>query len=206
MSLIRLSSIIWLAACLVSGCSETRSVAVSGWVVDLSGAPAAGAQVSAVGDDDRSLTVTSDAQGRFDLMVDRTRSSVVLPASGVYVDPVVLTARTSNATAYSSAPALSISDRAEGPALLILIPTETALSDDACLAAPPRGAYALALANAVQNAPAWLSSLKDTGATEGLHQQARADIGAAARTCALSQAEWRGAYEALDAALDPYRD
>jgi len=205
MALIRFCVLACLAAILMTGCSQTRSVTVSGVVLDLSGAPAAGAEIRAAGDRARSGVVASGPEGRFDITVERARSGVVLPASGVYVDPVSLTASTSHALAYSAAPALSVSETADGPAVLILLPVDSVFSEAGCLSDAPREAYALALAARLDQPRPWLSDLRDSGATEGLHQQLRADIGAAARRCSLPETRWRPAYDAVDAALDPYQ-
>lgn len=203
MPLIRFCVLASLAAVLMTGCSQTRSVTVNGVVLDLAGAPAAGAEIRAAGDRARSGVVESGPDGRFDITVERSRSGVVLPASGVYVDPVALTASTSDAMAYSAAPALSVSETADGPAVLILLPSDSVFSEAGCLSDAPREAYALALAARLEEPRPWLSDLRDSGATEGLHQQLRADIGAAARRCSLPETRWQPAYDAVDAALDP---
>lgn len=202
----RLALIAGLTATLVAGCSQTRSVAVSGVVLDLSGAPASGAQITAAGDRARSQTAFSGEDGQFDLVVERTRSGVVLPASGVYVDPVAVAARTSDAMAYSAASALSTSQVADGPAILILLPSDTVFSQAGCVSDAPQEAYAFALAARLGEDQAWLAPLRRSGATAGLHQQVRADIGAAVRRCNLPQTAWRSAYDAVDAALDPSQE
>ena len=179
----RLALIAGLTATLVAGCSQTRSVAVSGVVLDLSGAPASGAQITAAGDRARSQTAFSGEDGQFDLVVERTRSGVVLPAS-----------------------ALSTSQVADGPAILILLPSDTVFSQAGCVSDAPQEAYAFALAARLGEDQAWLAPLRRSGATAGLHQQVRADIGAAVRRCNLPQTAWRSAYDAVDAALDPSQE
>lgn len=195
-----------LAVVLIAGCSQTRSVTVSGVVLDLSGTPTAGAEIAATGDRARSSAVSSGLDGRFDITVERSRSGVVLPASGVYVDPVYLTARIPGAIAFSAAPALSVSETADGPAVLILLPEDAVFSEAGCVSDSPRESYALALAARLEEPRAWLSGLRESGATEGLHQQLRADIGAAARRCSLPDSLWSPAYDSVDAALDPYHE
>lgn len=206
MSFTRLTALTALVAIFIAGCSQTRSVAVGGVVLDLSGAPAGGAEIRAAGERAASGTVTSGSDGRFELTVDRSRSSVVLPVSGVYVDPVSLTASRSGVIAFSAAPALSISETAEGPAVLILLPIDSVLGEAGCVSDTPREAYALALAARLDEPRPWLSELRESGATEGLHQMLRADISSAARRCNLPEPSWRAAFEAVDIALDPYQD
>lgn len=206
MPLIRFGVLAGLAAVLIAGCSQTRSVTVTGVVLDLSGAPAAGAEIRAAGDRASSGVVASGSDGRFHITVERSRSGVVLPASGVYVDPVSLTARIPGAIAFSAAPALSVSETADGPAVLILLPEDAVFSEAGCVSDSPREAYALALAARLEEPRPWLSDLRESGATEGLHQQLRADIGAAARRCSLPDSLWSPAYDVVDAALDPHHE
>ena len=197
-------------ACAVAGlsagaCETTRTVRVDGLVLDLSGAPVAGAEIRASRQTARGQAA-SGADGRFSLVVERDRSGVVLPASGVYVDPVAVSAATPDAVAFSAAPALSVSRAAEGPAVLILLPAAAVPGQAGCLSQSPSEAYALALAERLNAQRPWLSDLRDGGATQGLHQKLRADIAAAARRCGLPEARRRSADEAVDAALDPFQD
>lgn len=201
---LRLSVLISLLALFAAGCGQTRSIAVTGLVFDLSGAPVQGVSITAIGDGARSEGAVSGADGRFELIVDRDRSGVVLPVSGVYVDPVLVRADRGDLLGFSAAPALSTAQRAHGPALVILLEQDSVIAETECVASVQSQSYALSLARLLAPPPDWLAAMRDSGATAGLYDQMRAEIGGASRRCSLTEEVWRPAYAAIDSALDPY--
>lgn len=200
-----LTLIVTTMAAGLGACSETRSVTASGVVLDLTGAPVPDAEVFATSPQS-SQTVQSGADGRFNLVAAREYSGVVLPASGVFLDPVYITAQDAGRIAYSAANALSTSEEAHSEAVLILVSTQQVETSHACEAMEPVGRYAFTLSAELDADAAWLDTLRRREDTAALHDLLSGAVVRAARACNLSEDQWQTAQDRLADALDPYAE
>ncbi|XBQ14994.1 MAG: hypothetical protein ABL308_08465 [Oceanicaulis sp.] len=196
-----------LAACIPGG-GSVRTVAVTGTVYTLDGEPAEGVTVS---DEAETGSAVTGPDGRFAFTIDRRSSGVVLPVSGVYRAPVDIKAQSPALSGRSGAVALSTSEEAMDTILIALPAEEVAAAQalltrrsPACGSDPARG-YAHAMLDRLDalTGADWLEPLKLTYATEGQHERLKQLVLAARVDCELSEENWRGDVDALDAAFLP---
>lgn len=198
--LTRLAGSLVLAASL-SACATTRTISVSGVALDLQGQPVAGATVEASAANATGRT-SSEADGRFTVEVTRRYSGGVLPASGVFVDPVHLTVGDGEGDfGVGIATALNVDDVAQDRAITIVVPIITILPiDSLCEGMDPRARYAFALAEngAALDTSAQLRAYREAGETQALLEHLSAEVRRAASQCGLASGTVEDALESLD--------
>lgn len=177
-----------LAASL-SACATTRTLEVSGLVIDLEGEPVSGVSVEAASPNASGRTV-SETDGQFTLEVTRRYTSAILPASGVFLDPVQLTVGDGEGDyGLGVATALNVDEVAQNRAITVVVPLITIIPIEAlCADMPTQAQYAFALAEnsaALEGSPR-LRAYRDAGETEALLEELRANVRRAASDCALN--------------------
>ncbi|MEQ8406465.1 MAG: hypothetical protein RKE49_15320 [Oceanicaulis sp.] len=204
-------TIILTAALFLAGCGGgERTVEIEGTFAGFEGAAVSGVRVQA---QDRDGAAVSGPDGAFAFTVRKHYAANFLPVSGVYLDPVSLYAEgPDGAAGYGAAMALSTSGQAD-PALLVLLPEAMLAEAQAqldsrgaqCGGVPGR-AFAHAFLGHLDQIAAqdrFRRAVADGVTGQGLRWRVEQLLMGARTDCGLSEENWRGDLDALEAVFDP---